>query len=386
MIRLTAAIQHGRRIIPALFLSALLCAGFNAFAQPAPGGAPPVFESHEVSADNMVTLRFYAPKATDVKVSTQMVKGAQTMTKAANGVWQVTFGPVKPDMYPYCFVVDGVQVADPGNTAIFPNEGFQNSVLEVPGSTSLIHAIKNVPHGTLSYRYYNSKELGTRPVVVYTPPDYDKNPNKKYPVLYLLHGTTDNEETWTKVGRANIILDNLISDGKALPMIIVMPYGRAYPVISKSSGSLRNWENLQEFKKDFMNNLMPFVEQNYRTKNDKDNRAIAGFSGGGGTTLYFGLNNQDKFSYVCGFAPGMLKEEFDRNNEVMFANPALSNQKLKLFWIGVGKEDPLYAVITDYKKILDDKNIKYESMVSEGGHTWMNCKLYLTTIAQKLFK
>jgi enterochelin esterase-like enzyme len=356
-----------------------------AVAQPNPN-PPPVFKSNEVSKDNMVTLRFNAPKATDVKVSTQMAKGPQAMTKNANGIWEVTFGPVKPDMYPYAFVVDGVQVADPGNSAIFPNEGFQNSVLEVPGSTPLVHAIKNVPHGTLSYRYYNSPELGTRPVVVYTPPGYEANPTKKYPVLYLLHGTTDTEETWTKVGRANFILDNLISEGKALPMIIVMPYGRAYPVISKSSGSLRDWPNLQEFKKDFFGNLMPFVEKNYRTKNDKDSRAIAGFSGGGGTTLYFGLNNMDKFSYVCGFAPGMLKNEFDRNNAGAFANPTRTNQQLKLFWMGVGKEDSLYPVINDYMKVLDEKKIKYQSLFSEGGHTWMNCKLFLSTIAQKIFK
>ncbi len=202
----------------------------------------------------------------------------------------------------------------------------------------------------------------------------------------MLHGTTDTEETWTKVGRANIILDNLIAQGKAEPMIIVMPYGRAYPKISKSSGSLRNWDNLQEFKKDFMNNLMPFVEQNYRTKADKDHRAIAGFSGGGGETLYLGLNNTNLFSWVCGFAPGMLREEFARNNEVAFSNIEQLNQRLKLFWIGVGKEDSLQPVISEYMKVLDEKKINYESLLSEGGHTWMNCKLYLTTIAQKLFK
>jgi enterochelin esterase family protein len=308
------------------------------------------------------------------------------MTKEANGVWTVTVGPVKPDMYPYNFIVDGVQVADPLNTSIFPNEGFQNSIIEVTGEKPLVHTVQNVPHGTTSYRYYNSAELGTRPVLVYTPPGYEKESAKKYPVLYLLHGTTDTEETWTKVGRANIILDNLIAQGKAEPMIIVMPYGRAYPKISKSSGSLRNWDNLKEFKEDFMNNLMPFVEQNYRTKADKDHRAIAGFSGGGGETLYLGLNNTNLFSWVCGFAPGMLKEEFARNNEVAFSNIEQLNQRLKLFWIGVGKEDSLQPVISEYMKVLDEKKINYESLLSDGGHTWMNCKLYLTTIAQKLFK
>jgi enterochelin esterase-like enzyme len=367
-----------------LFFGLLSCA-LNSTGQTAPN-APPAFESIEVHNDNRVTFRYYSRNAKDVKLSTQLAAGVQPMTKDASGVWSVTLGPVKPDMYPYNFVVDGIQVADPRNSTIFPNEGFQNSIVEITGNEPLIHTIQNVPHGTLSYRYYTSPELGARPVLIYTPPGYEKDTKTKYPVLYLLHGTTDTEETWTKVGRANIILDNLIAQKKATPMIIVMPYGRAYPKISKSSGSLRNWENLQEFKKDFLNSLLPFVEENYRVKKDKDNRAIAGFSGGGGETLYLGLNNPSLFSWVCGFAPGMLKNEFERNNEVAFANPQLTNQRLKLFWIGVGKEDGLYPVISDYLKVLDEKKIKHETFISDGGHTWMNCKLYLARIAQKLFR
>jgi enterochelin esterase-like enzyme len=363
--------------------SLLLCLSNLALAQP-PGG--PTVVSPQVNADNTVTFRLLAPAANDVKLNAQFEKAPVAMTKDEQGVWSVTVGPVKPDMYPYSFRVDGVSVADPKNSAIFPNEGFQNSLVEITGATPLVHTLQNVPHGTVSYRYYTSPELGQRPVVVYTPPGYETNPKTTYPVLYLLHGTTDLEETWTKVGRANIILDNLIAQGKAKPMIIVMPYGRAYPVISKSSGSLRNWDNLQEFKKDFLGSLMPFVEKNYRIKKDKDSRAIAGFSGGGGETLYLGLNNPDLFSWVCGFAPGMLKEEFDRNNATAFTNPALTNQRLKLFWIGVGKEDGLYPVISDYIRVLDEKKIKHETLISDGGHTWMNCKLYLSTIAQKLFQ
>jgi enterochelin esterase-like enzyme len=342
--------------------------------------------SPEVNPDNTVVFRYLAPNSNEVKLNAQFEKNHIPMTKDSSGVWSVKVGPVKPDMYPYCFVVDGISVADSRNTSIFPNEGFQNSLVEITGSKPLTHTLQNVPHGTLSYLYYNSRELGIRRVVIYTPPAYEKNTNAKYPVLYLLHGTTDTEETWTKVGRANVILDNLIAQGRAKPMIIVMPYGRAYPVISKSSGSLRNWDNLQEFKKDFLNNLVPYVEQNYRIKKDKDSRAIAGFSGGGGQTLYLGLNNPEMFSWICGFAPGMLKEEFARNNETAFANPSLINDRLKLFWIGVGREDGLYPVISEYLKILDEKGIRHETLISEGGHTWMNCKSYLTDIAQKLFK
>jgi len=370
-------------ITQSLLVSAALCMCSHAISQP---GAGTQIISPQVNPDNSVVFRFVSRSAKDVKLNAQFEKAPVPMTKDTAGVWSVTVGPVKPDMYPYSFNADDIQIADPRNTNIFPNEGFQNSIVEITGNTPLVHTVQNVPHGTLSYRYYFSPELGTRPVLIYTPPGYETDTKTKYPVLYLLHGTTDTEETWTKVGRSNIILDNLIAQGKAKPMIVVMPYGRAYPKISKSSGSLRNWSNLQEIKKDFLNHLFPFVEKSYRTKEDKDSRAIAGFSGGGGTSLYIGLNNPDLFSWVCGFAPGMLKEEFDRNNEVAFQDPSLTNQRLKLFWIGVGKEDGLYPIITDYLKVLDEKKIKHETFISDGGHTWMNCKLYLSAIAQKLFK
>ncbi len=371
------------RIWKIWLVCASLIGGAQLYAQPQRG---PVVNSPQVRTDNTVGFSFLSRTAKEVKLNTQIEKSPVLMTKDSSGVWSVTLGPVKPDIYPYHFIVDGTSVADPRNSATFPNEGFQSSLVEITGPAPLVHTLQNVPHGTVSYRYYNSPELGTRSVVIYTPPGYEKETKTKYPVLYLLHGTTDTEETWIKVGRANVILDNLIAKGKAKPMIIVMPYGRAYPAISKSSGSLRNWENLQEFKKDFLNNLIPFVEQNYRVKADKDNRAIAGFSGGGGETLYLGLNNPELSAWICGFAPGMLKEEFERNNALAFADPTLTNKRLKLFWIGVGKEDMLYNVITEYLTVLDEKGIKHETFVSDGGHTWMNCKLYLATIAQKIFK
>lgn len=343
------------------------------------------FESPVVSADRMVTFRFFAPNANSVKLSTQFVSGQQTMTKDEGGVWSITLGPVDPDIYPYAFVVDGIQVADPKNSWVFPNEGFQNSLVEIPGKDPAVYTIQNVPHGTVSYTYYWSPELGARPVVVYTPAGYNKS-KKKLPVFFLLHGSSDTEETWTKVGRANIILDNLIAQGKAEPMVVVMPYVRAYPLISKSSGSLRNWDNLQEFQKDFMENLLPFVEKNYRVRTDPEGRAIAGFSGGGGNSLYLGLGHPELFAWVCGYAPGMLANEFDRNNEVPFADPQLTNKRLKLFWLGVGTEDGLYGVFKEYTALLNEKGIKHQTFVTDGGHTWMNCKKFLNETAQLLFK
>ncbi|MFZ0472791.1 MAG: alpha/beta hydrolase-fold protein [Bacteroidales bacterium] len=349
-----------------------------------PGG--PEFISAEVLKDRTVIFRFMAPNAKEVKLSTQFISGQQNMTKDDKGIWSITLGPVEPDIYPYCFIVDGIQVADPRNSWIFPNEGFQNSLIEIPADTAQIYTVQNVPHGTVSYRYYYSDELGTRSLLIYTPPGYEQSLNESYPVFFLLHGTTDTEETWTRVGRANIILDNLIAQGKAKPMIVVMPYGRAFPVISKESGSLRNWENLQEFQKDFKNCILPFVEKNYRVRTDREGRAIAGFSGGGGTSLYIGLGNPDLFAYVCGYAPGMRREEFDRNNAVPFADPELTNSRLKLFWLGCGQEDGLFGVFQEYLQVLDQKNIRHQTFVTTGGHTWMNCRKFLTETAQLLFR
>lgn len=362
--------------------AAALLAGRSA-GQPA--GMRPLV-SPQVNPDRTVVFRFAAPTAGEVKLDAQFQRAPVPMAKDSTGVWSVTVGPVEPDMYPYHFDVDGMQVADPRNQFTFPNEGFQNSLVDIPGDPPLIHSALKVPHGAVSYRFYYSEELGVRPVVIYTPPGYEENRKREYPVLYLLHGTTDTEETWTKVGRANFILDNLIHQGKAVRMIVVMPYGRAYPVIAKSAGSLRDPGNLQEFQKDFFGCLLPFVEGNYRVQKRPDGRAIAGFSGGGGEALYLGLNHPDLFAWVCGFAPGMRKEEFERNNAVLFADPEAANRRLKLFWIGVGREDGLYPVVSDYMKVLDEKKIAHESFISGGGHTWMNCRLYLSTIARKLFQ
>ena len=376
--------QHMKNIIRNLFLTILFIFIITGEGYCQPGRQ--AFVSPEIHKDRTVTFQFRAPDAKEVKLSTQFVSGLQDMKKDENGIWSITLGPADPDIYPYCYVVDGIQVADPRNSWIFPNEGFQNSVLEIPAETPQVYTLQNVPHGTVSYRYYFSDELGTRPVVVYTPPGYEQSANEKYPVFFLLHGTTDTEETWTKVGRTNIILDNLIAQGKAKPMVVVMPYGRAYPLISKGSGSLRNWDNLQEFQKDFKKYLLPFVEKNYRVRTDSEGRAIAGFSGGGGTSLYIGLGNPDLFAYVCGYAPGMLKAEFERNNEVPFADPALTNSRLKLFWLGCGKEDGLFGVFQEYLQVLDEKKIKHQTFVTSGGHTWMNCKKFLNETAQLLFK
>ena len=261
------------------------------------------FVSPEIHPDKTVTFRFRAPNAKDVKLNSQITSEPLQMTKDEKGIWSVTIGPVRPDIYPYCFVVDNVQVADPNNAFLFANERFKFSLADIPGDQPLIHSLQDVPHGNLSYRYYNSSTLGrTRTLVIYTPPGFDMNGKTKYPVLYLIHGGSDTEETWTKVGRANLIADNLIAQGKARPMIIVMPYANVFP--GPMDGG---------FTKEMINDILPFVEANYPVVPDGKHRAVAGFSVGGGQTLNIGLTNPDKFAYVCSYAPYTATEEFRKN-------------------------------------------------------------------------
>ena len=184
-----------------------------------------IIVSPEIHNDNRVTFRFNAPDAGQVKLDAQFLKENLPMVKDENGVWSVTTSSVEPDLYPYHFVVDSIPVNDPNNVLIFPNERFKESLVDIQGSTPQIYSVRNIPHGKIAYRYYKSQTLDDiRPVVVYTPPGYDPQDSNKYPVLYLLHVATDTYETGYKVGRAHFILDNLIADGKAEPMSIVMPY------------------------------------------------------------------------------------------------------------------------------------------------------------------
>lgn len=353
-----------------IILSLFIITGLHAKAQRAPS-----LNSPEVHADHSITFRVYARKAQQVKLDAQFLKSPALMTKDTSGVWSIIVAPVKPDIYPYSFWIDTVQIADPNNTLIFANERFKNSLVDVPGDQPLIHALQNVPHGKISYRYYKSATLGTtRPLLVYTPPGFDVNGKIKYPVLYLIHGGSDTEETWTKVGRANLIADNLIAQGKAKPMIIVMPYGNVRP------------SPMPDFTKDVINDVIPFIESNYPVLTDSKNRAVAGFSVGGGQTLNIGLTNTDKFAYICSYAPYTATEEFKKNFTNYSPNADLVNKQLKLFTISVGTEDFLYESVKQNISMYKEKGLNVESFIVDGGHTWMNCKLYLATTLPQLFK
>jgi enterochelin esterase-like enzyme len=339
------------------------------------GQRPAIVISPEVHSDNSITFRFFAANAQKVTLEAQFLTANKRMTKEPSGVWSITVAPVKPDIYPYAFWVDSVQVADPNNTLIFANERFKYSLVDIRGNQPLVHSLQNVPHGKISYRYYNSATLGrTRTLVIYTPPGFDVNGKTRYPVLYLIHGGSDTEETWTKVGRANLIADNLIAQGKMKPMLIVMPYANVMPGPREG------------FTTDVINDIIPFVEANYPVFTDSNHRAVAGFSVGGGQTLNIGLMNPDKFAYVCSYAPYTATDEFKTNFTNWSPDATRINKQIKLFTISIATEDFLYESVKQNIAMFKEKNLNLQTHIVPGGHTWMNCKLYLANTLQQLFK
>lgn len=373
----------------------VLIAYFQAMAQPPSG---PYVISPKVNVDNTVTFSFLAPKAKKV-----LLDGGQfgardvAMTKDNQGIWSVTVGPVKPDIYPYGFKVDGITVMDPANAEFFPNERFKGSLVNIPGEIPLMHALKNVPHGTVTYEYYPSMEGSTGQLVVYTPPGYEKAKSSTYPVYYLISGTTDTEEDFFKVAKVNFIMDNMIADGKAKPMIIVMPYGNpAARIVEQFGGSKptdvmnRDGDDaikrLKFFENDLITKVIPYVESNYRAIPNADHRAIGGFSRGGGQTLRSAFNNMGTFNYVCSYASYISPSELESNYSSLIGDPAKTNSQLKLLWSGIGTEDFLYKGTTEFNTFLKDKQIELITYETDGGHTWMNVKKYLNQTLPILFK
>ncbi|WP_080055545.1 esterase [Spirosoma aerolatum] len=366
----------------------------GALGQPPRG---PLVVSPQVNADKSVTFRYLAPQAKDVQLSAQFEKGPVPMSKDAQGIWSVTVGPVKPDIYPYSFRVDGVTVMDPANVAFFPNERFKASLVDVPGDTPLIHAMRDVPHGSINYEYYPSIAGTTGSLVVYTPPGYDQSPTKKYPVYYLISGTTDTEETFFKVGKTNLILDNLIAEGKAKPMIIVMPYGNIAARVAEQKGGSKPADptvrdgadavkRANDFAEDLVSNVIPYIEKAYRAIPNRENRAIGGFSRGGGQTLRTAFNNMDKFAWVCAYSSYLSPQEMDGNFSQIVAKPEQTNKQLKLLWVSVGSDDFLYKGTVEFMDYLKAKQVNFKSLITDGGHTWMNVKTYVAATTPLLFR
>ena len=369
--------------------------------KPAPGDYhSTAVASPLVSMAGAVTFNLQAPNAKEVLLSSQFLPKPVPMVKGRNGLWTLTVTPEKRDIYPYNFIVDGVSISDPLNKDLFPNENFKASLVEIPAGFAfgfgrpggaqrppqqgVPYGVRDVPHGKMQYCQYRSSVLNAwRPLVVYTPAGYETS-GKDYPVFYLISGTTDTEETWFKVGKLNTILDNLIADGKAEPMIVVMPYGNMGS--TPQPASMAATKMYEVFAKEMTECIMPYVEQAFRTVNDRDHRAIAGFSRGGGQSLFTALRHPDKFAWLASYSAYLTPEMMDTCFPQYGENPALVNDQFKLVWYGVGSEDFLYKQVVENREYLDKKGIKHEDMNTEGGHTWMNARAYLNETLQKFFK
>jgi enterochelin esterase family protein len=345
-----------------------------------PGFAPPV-RSPEVQADRQVTFRLRAPKAAEVILAGQWANGRGPMAKDSNGVWSVTMGPIEPGVYEYSLQVDGLTMIDPGNPAIKPMREPRTSILHLPGQPPRTHDFQDVPHGVVRLHSYQSKSLGRmRELVVYTPPGYDQQPGARFPTLYLQHGMGDNQATWTVHGKAHWILDNLIAQGQAKPMVVVMMDGHA---AAPSEGMAGFQRNTTLFERDLIEDAMPLVEANYRLETNAASRAIVGLSMGGEQALRIGLTHLDRFAWVGGFSAGTPAREAI---EGVLNDAAAANAKLKLLWIGCGKDDFLLKRNEEFIALLKDKNLRHEWHLSDGGHSWPVWRGYLAELMPKLFQ
>ena len=373
-------------------VTALLTLSVAGMASAQPPAARPrrvqdTLTSPVIGNDGQVTFRLFAPKATEVRVRSEGPApfADQPLVKGDSGVWSLT-ARVPADLYIYWYDVDGVAVADPRNNRPRVNMTTVRSLLEVPGAASDFFAEKPVPHGQVAAVHYQSRALGVpRRMHVYTPPGYLTS-GQRYPVLYLLHGGGDNDQSWLMAGRANFILDNLIAAGKAKPMIVVLPAGHT-PAVPGAAPAAPGAPDA--FARDLLTDVVPYVEQNYRTLPGRDQRAIAGLSMGGQQTLNVGLTNLDRFSQLGVFSSGWFGQEgaaaFAKNNEALLADPKLSD-RIRLFWFATGKDDFVLPSTKAALALLDQHKVRYRYKETEGGHTWPNWRAYLNEFVPLLFR
>lgn len=350
----------------------------------------PVYLKSPDVVNGEVTFRFLAPNAKNVLLIMDDGKN-RPMQKDTAGVWSFS-AAFDPDIYRYTFAIDGNVLPDPNNPLIKPlfKRALGQSLVHVPGPASLSWELNDVPHGQLTQHFYKSKIVGDqRDIRVYTPPGYDPKRKEPYPVLYLFHGITDETSAWSTAGREHVILDNLIAKGKAKSMIIVNTLGYGAPEMLEPGAGAYSKEALKKnevlFVSSFLTEVIPMVEKLYNTKADKKYRAIAGLSMGGGQSLDIGLNNPDLFSYVGGFSSAVILLDPDYTK----AFPALDesiNQKLKLIWIAIGKDDFLIESNRKYKTWLESKKVKFSYIETQGAHTYNVWRRYLTDFSQLLFK
>ena len=385
------------------FILALFIINISAFAQQALWGQQNII-SPEIHENNTVTFRLRAPKAVKVEVTGDFLPvekngetGKAPLTENKDGIWEFTTEkPLASELYSYSFIVDELKINDPSNVYMIRDVASVTNVFIIDGEKGKLYSVNNVPHGSVTRCWYNSPTLNMkRRLTIYTPAGYETG-NKKYPVLYLLHGMGGDEEAWIALGRTAQILDNLIAQGKAKPMIVVMPNGNvdheAAPGES-ASGMIKPTMQLPKTMEGSMEESFPdivnFVDRNYRTVKAKSGRAIAGLSMGGFHSLHISKQYPDMFNYVGLFSAAIMPNE-------KVKSPIYENMEAKLkiqfskqpalYWIAIGNTDFLYKANADYRKLLDEKGYKYTYFESEEGHIWKNWRIYLTAFSQMIFK
>jgi enterochelin esterase family protein len=358
---------------------------------------PSAWKSVEPGSDGRVTFRLCAPEASAVHVASTDLPGVipfggnagpgLKMAKGADGVWSATTDKaVEPDNYRYNFVVDGAVVPDPQATTFSKERFGTRSTFEIAGDAGRFQAYdRNVPHGMVSQFEYWSQTLGAkRRAHIYTPPGYQRN-SRRYPVLYLVHGAGDSDDSWTSTGHAHYILDNLIAAGKAKPMIVVMPFGHTPDRPGAGGNILGN----QDFGNDLLQDLIPAIDATFRTEAKPQSRAMAGLSMGGAHTLQFGLPHSDVFRYIGIFSMGLGvggdQEGVKRYETQHAAALARSAKEMKVVYYAMGKEDFLYSSVAPTRGVLERAGIRHTYNETGGGHTWINWRRYLNDFAPRLF-
>ena len=361
-----------------------------AFAQRA---AAPFYEdtnnvpaSPEIHPDRTVTFRLFEPKASEVILMgspgiLEFTQKPVPLEKDDKGVWSTTIGPVPPGFYTYGFAIDGgMRMPDPANPNLEVRRWGDTSMFIVPGPEKAVYEERPVPHGTVHIDFYDSQNMNTpRTFYVYTPPGYENN-TRNYPVLYLLHGNGQIESSWLWTGHANVILDNLIADGKAKPMIVVMPYGHVPREIKPDRPAGAGANDMRTIEKELLTAIKPEVEKKYRTLNDREHRAIAGLSMGAMQSWSIGLHNLDQFAYVGAFSGPGNRAEWEK------ADPAMLNRRLKVLWFGCGTEDSLYPAVKAMDQLLSQREVKHTFYSSGLGHSRPNWQTYLSKYAPLLFQ
>jgi enterochelin esterase family protein len=358
--------------------------------------------SPEILGDNSVVFRIKAPNASSVAVIGTFAIDFKPvfMVKNDSGIYETKIGPLPSDMYEYRFILDSTMMLDPNNNAVTRDGSIVENRLLVPGKLADLIAAQNVPHGNVTAIWYPSPTLGTeRRMYVYTPPGYEKGKDK-YPVLYLLHGGGGDEEGWISRGRANYIIDNLVASKEAVPMIVVITNGNPDAVAAPLDKPLNtNTKELPgiggmasgRFEESLVKDVVPYIEKNYRVIADADHRALSGFSMGGYQTQNITNSNPGMFNYIGVMSMGLFSSfgnnntNYDKDKHVAQLK-ALMASKPKLYWIGIGKNDFLYATVAKLRSLYDEIGLKYIYRESEGNHTWNVWRLYLTELAPKFFK